>query len=242
MQAVVDDRDIHAAVKAGARDLVELRLSQGCDPNGRDSKGETPLRLAILNCHYEIVELLLSRGADPNLSQPSQLGYTPVFLCFDTVRSPGLSKDENILRIILERGGNPNIKKQGGDTPLKVVSREFKNFKIEHAELLLSFGADPNDKGGGFYGDTALHYAAWYGYKPMVQLLLAAGADLHPANNIGVTPLQMATGSNHKEVVATIRKWRVSMAILVLSELVIYHHFDVTSIIDLWEYLGEDFI
>ena len=42
---------------------------------------------------------------------------------------------------------------------------------------LIDQGADPNSRGGGQADETCLHSAAWNGDLPMVELLLARGAD-----------------------------------------------------------------
>jgi ankyrin repeat protein len=49
---------------------------------------------------------------------------------------------------------------------------------IELARWLLSVGANVNARSDGFPYRTALHAAAWNGDLPMVQLLVAAGADV----------------------------------------------------------------
>ncbi len=49
-------------------------------------------------------------------------------------------------------------------------------------------------------GDTVLHSAAIYGRKDVVELLLAAKADVNARNNDGVTPLAWAAQEGYKEV------------------------------------------
>jgi ankyrin repeat protein len=48
---------------------------------------------------------------------------------------------------------------------------------LELARRLLDLGSDPNGRGGGEADETPLHSAAWNGDRPMVELLLARGAD-----------------------------------------------------------------
>jgi hypothetical protein len=50
-------------------------------------------------------------------------------------------------------------------------------------------------------GDTPLHYAALGGYKEVVELLCACGADVTAQDKFGHTPLHCAARGGHKEVV-----------------------------------------
>jgi ankyrin repeat protein len=49
-------------------------------------------------------------------------------------------------------------------------------------------------------GMTALHYAARFGYKDVVELLLANKADANAQTKQGLTPLEMASMGGHKDV------------------------------------------
>ena len=58
---------IWTAAATGDRDLIEVRLEAGEDPDAADpATGVTPLETAALFGHPEIVDLLLDRGADVN--------------------------------------------------------------------------------------------------------------------------------------------------------------------------------
>jgi ankyrin repeat protein len=59
------------------------------------------------------------------------------------------------------------------------------------ARLLLALGADVNGRAPS-QGETALHYAAFYGQRKLIRLLVASGADVDAADNSGVRPLQYA--------------------------------------------------
>ena len=48
------------------KDVVQLLLDRGADPNQADEGGETPLHYAARWGHKDVVQLLLERGADPN--------------------------------------------------------------------------------------------------------------------------------------------------------------------------------
>ena len=48
-------------------------------------------------------------------------------------------------------------------------------------------------------GDTPLHNAAWLGYAAVVEVLLAAGAEINLANQHGETPLHSAVNLYYPE-------------------------------------------
>lgn len=54
----------------------------------------------------------------------------------------------------------------------------------------------------GLYGDTALHLAASNGHLPVVDVLLAHGADPSKQNDLGQTPLFCASSEGEAEVVS----------------------------------------
>jgi ankyrin repeat protein len=51
-----------------------------------------------------------------------------------------------------------------------------------------------------------LHYAAKYGRKETVELLIAKGVDVNAKNDYGETPLDMAIGLEQPETVDLLRK------------------------------------
>ncbi len=48
---------------------------------------------------------------------------------------------------------------------------------------------------------TPLHYAAGWGHKEIVELLIAEGADVNAMNGAGQTPLHFAAQEGQKEIV-----------------------------------------
>lgn len=87
------------------------------------------------------------------------------------------------IRLLLEAGANPNPEDHTGFPPLiaaisctrAVPGHEGRSDVPEIVELLLSFGADPNQRGINDY--TALHMAAVEQNLAAVKILLDAGAD-----------------------------------------------------------------
>jgi ankyrin repeat protein len=53
---------------------------------------------------------------------------------------------------------------------------------------------------------TPLHYAARWGHKDVVELLLAKDADVNVKDNQGQTPLSLAEEEAHKQIVELLLK------------------------------------
>ena len=124
---------------------------------------------------------------------------------------------------------------QIGCTALHIAS--YRGY-LEISELLTSSGADVNIRNRD--GNTALHKASLYGYLEIVQLLLCQGADISFRSNSGSTALDIASYNGHLEVADCLRKWPWTMAIIIAlkENLAVYHLLDASTIIDLWQYLG----
>jgi ankyrin repeat protein len=106
----------------------------------------------------------------------------------------------SFIRNLLEIGANPNPTDHAGFPPLIAALSCIRPHPgaparpdvAEIIKLLLSFGADPNQRGLNDY--TPLHMAAGEGNLPAVELLIAAGADPRLRTRIDdcETPREMA--------------------------------------------------
>lgn len=81
----------------------------------------------------EWVTLLLNDGADPHLVE-KDAGNTALHTAVEAKRS-------DIVRLLLDRGANPNAQNHLGDTPLHDAA---KHGQVEIAQLLIQAGADVN--------------------------------------------------------------------------------------------------
>jgi RNA polymerase primary sigma factor len=61
------DSLLKIAAVNGLASSLRARLKRGCDVNGCDDKGRTPLMLAALHGHLDVCRVLLDAGADPHL-------------------------------------------------------------------------------------------------------------------------------------------------------------------------------
>jgi ankyrin repeat protein len=91
------------------KEMIELLLTHGADPNVMLSNGDTPLNRAVQRDLPDDVELLLANGADPN---------TQGFNWQTAVHIAVWSKYTRILELLLDYGADPNVKDNGGHTAL----------------------------------------------------------------------------------------------------------------------------
>lgn len=175
-------------IKRGNYENVRAFLEDGNDPNafygtnlvygqrGIVGRGELPLHLAINLHQVEIAKLLLDYNADPYLENYHQANALDVAV-YDEVT--------DIIRELLDRGMDANIKNTGGATPMEYAD------DINVIELLLEYGADINNKSSKT-GNTRLHFAVGVMDVELVIFLLKHGADVFITNNENMTPLQRA--------------------------------------------------
>jgi uncharacterized protein len=118
------------------------------------------------------------------------------------------------IRTLLEIGADPNAPVDDGFPPLiaalscsrTVQGANTRTDVDEIIRLLLSFGADPNQRGINDY--TALHMAVREGNALAVQRLLDAGADPELRTRIDDcdTPLEMARSGNRADIVPILER------------------------------------
>jgi len=135
--------------------------------------------------------------------------------------------DAATLRVLLERGADPNMTDPSGEPALAVALREgdgavrellLKQPKLDcarqnaHGETALMLAAYRSDRRTverllachapvDQPGWTALHYAADVGALEIVTLLLSRGGRVEARSPNGTTPLMMAARNNHSKVV-----------------------------------------
>ena len=91
---------------------------------------------------------------------------------------------------------------------LAVLMGPGRTINVDRVQQLLEEGADPNARD--FHGNTPLHYAAQWPYRPVaLRILLAAGAHCEPENRNGQTPLHAAAGHGSPHIGDTVALARV---------------------------------
>lgn len=157
----LQERRAQALVQAVSEgDLPQIRtlIDRGAAVGARGADGLTPLEVAARANQPDAARLLLAAGATPSDHVARvAMGYGHV----------------DMLRILLDHGGNPNVRDTWHHRSLLewAVDRAEREF----AEVLLNAGADPNSSHA--LSMPALHLAASQGKSDLVRLLLNHGAS-----------------------------------------------------------------
>ena len=169
------------AGRHGATTSVRALVEAGANLDLADPDGSTSLILAIVNGHFQTAAVLLELGANANLADSA--GMTPLYAAVDmntlgeifgrpSRPSTGELSGLDLIRLLLQRGANPNAALRG-----PTLQRAH-----TPGEPTLGDGA------------TALMRAAKSGDSAAIRLLVEGGADVSLAQKNGTTALMFAAG------------------------------------------------
>lgn len=190
---------VQAMNKIVSPKLVELLLTSGGDADTKNSEGTTALFQAIQANRVDLMTVLLDHGANPNLPGPKHplwpSTYKPKCLALllargaDHKKTPGvmelassLKKLESI-KILIEAGVSPNLRKDGVYTPLCSAIRDNSG---EIVTYLLENGADPNFNASEYPAFKCITHKRTH----FLPELVAAGVDLNSPKGIMETAVQ----------------------------------------------------
>ena len=155
----------------GDRNVVQLLLDRGAEPNMASQNGITPLHWATSWAGFwpwdgfkDVVHILLENGANPNMATTD--GTTPLHYAVDYYGH------KDLVQLLLDRGAEPNMADQGGNTPLHVAASE--GYK-DVVRLLLGRGAEPNMLG---HNMTPLSQALQKGHAEVANILRENGGTV----------------------------------------------------------------
>ncbi|NJL29362.1 MAG: hypothetical protein HC897_16475 [Thermoanaerobaculia bacterium] len=184
-------------------EIVRLLGTHGADLHARDHQGTTPLLTAVRQAahahapflalvkaeRFAMIDTLLALGA--RLDDRNDYGETAAMIAV-------LEEDEELLHALLERGASD----AGIATARLYIAAE--HGRAGEVAALLARGTNPNWRCS-WRPSTPLCNAAWRGHLEVVDLLLAAGADVdmsaagRPDGDF--SPLHNALSAGHLEIV-----------------------------------------
>ncbi len=158
-------------------DLVPLeRLLAAAGRRPTVAEASTALRAAVAAGRVEAVRLLSSLGADATRTGAEE--ETPVSLAVER-------KDPDLLRAVLEAGGDPRSP-QGKRKSPPLLRAAHLGAGAAVLEVLLAFGADVHARDR--WGHSALSISLETGRADVIALLKGAGASEPPSLGIAVKP------------------------------------------------------
>ncbi|KAL8856097.1 MAG: hypothetical protein Q9178_007292 [Gyalolechia marmorata] len=196
--------------------LVSLLVRLGVPVNTPDAEGRTALHIAAHKGFDSTVKFLMEHGADG--SREDHGGHTPL-------ETAAFSGNEKLVEQMLKHLAipcTPHLSRLLAGARLRHAVKENDTVSIQ--EILKEPDLDVTIPE--VFGRTALHFAAYYGQKNIVESLLARGALVNarradPARtdpiqirlsceathqNFGTTPLHIAAGQGHTDVVELLLK------------------------------------
>lgn len=190
---------VSAMNKIVSTKLVEALLASGGDANAKTDEGTTALFQAIQSNRPDLMTVLLDHGANPNLPGPKHplwpATYKPKCLQLllsrgaDHKKTPGLMelasslKKLESVKILIEAGVSPNLRKDGVYTPLCSAIRDDTRDIVTY---LLDHGADPNFPAAEYPAFKCITHKRTH-FLPQ---LVAAGVDLNTPKGIMETAVR----------------------------------------------------
>jgi serine/threonine protein kinase/ankyrin repeat protein len=239
---------LHLALGNGELEIARMMIAHGADVHAQDSLGRSPLTVAIMH-RPKAIELLLTSGVDINEqtrfgpallvaaryqwlhqgSVPSSMAMGRRGRLLAAPRSqwlyPGIiNEDENAVKILLEKGADPNTRDSDGRNALMVMSMKYVSVGRRYwlgprsrpqvdigdadlkfiGEALLQAGCDVNAADNNWR--TPLMYAALYRRQTAVQLLLERGANVNARDKGGMTALDLAKQFDDQGIIKLLQR------------------------------------
>lgn len=183
-------KEIYNAIAASELTMLQT-LIERTNINTRDNRGGTALHYATMWRNITIMEWLLTNNADANIQDV--FGDTALHLAAD------LRDNHRCINLLLEKGANPNIVNNHGNSPLYNAAVKGDDRSIK---LLLQNEADINCQNND--GSTPLSIAVFLKRYNAAITLLNCGANFTLTNNQGKDALNLAIKQGAQDIINTI--------------------------------------
>jgi ankyrin repeat protein len=187
------------SVHYGMMAEADRALREGADVNAKNTKGATPLHIAVAMHFEDTARMLIEKGANANVKD--ERGITPLNIA-------AYNGDNGIASALLKAGARPDEPDDNGTTPLFMAVGSGNK---ELARTLLEAGADT--KRTMLDGLAFLHVVAFSGDIELAKMLIEKGAGVNPLTEKKMddypadsTPLDIAELRGNTEVVALIKE------------------------------------
>ncbi|XP_071098364.1 putative ankyrin repeat protein RF_0381 [Haliotis cracherodii] len=217
-----DCGDLYDASEAGHLEEVKRLLSLGVDVNCKGLRGRTPVMVAAYSGHRDVVELLVSQGADVSLVDEvdndilhlacvgGDLETVEFVLSLNLVdinsrgersRTPvmraALGGHRDVVELLVSEGANVSLVDEDGDNivHLACVGGDLETVKF----VLVLNVVDINRRGLG--SRTPVMWAAVWGHRDVVELLVSEGANVSLVDEDGDNILHLACVGGDLETV-----------------------------------------
>ena len=104
---------LYEAANRGHKEVVQLLLQGGAEPDKGNNLGWTPLHIAVANNLRDVAQLLLENGADPHVADDYD-GWTPLHAATN-------NGQKSMVKILIDGGADPNKASKAGMTPLTIA-------------------------------------------------------------------------------------------------------------------------
>uniref|UniRef100_A0ABD2XG59 Uncharacterized protein n=2 Tax=Trichogramma kaykai TaxID=54128 RepID=A0ABD2XG59_9HYME len=181
---------LHLAMQCQNREVAELLLRAGADPNSVDGCGMTPLNVICENHGgVDLAKMLFELSDEKYRVQVDHLDEfenTPLHVALNYCHT-------EVAQFLLEMGANPNLADCDGNNALHHVCKMGQGNDDGLADMI--FGNDDYEplqiNARNEQGNTPLHLAVKRGTSNLIEVLLRHGADSNATNNKGMTPLHL---------------------------------------------------
>ncbi|XP_076165189.1 tankyrase isoform X1 [Ptiloglossa arizonensis] len=191
---------LHVATDHSYYDAMDVLLRHNAKVNALDGLGQTVLHRCVREDNVQACRILLSYNVDPSIV--SLQGYTAAQVAA-----------ENVLKILQD----PPSGTDDAEAQLLEASKSGDLAAVERILQTNPHTVNCRDLDGRH--STPLHFAAGFNRVPVVEYLLAHGADVHAKDKGGLVPLHNACSYGHYEV----------------TELLVKHGASV-NVADLWKF------